>query len=738
MATATGRAKVRDPGHRALRKATRLALVLPLALLVALNLPYVKQGALLTAFSCLAQIIFADFGGPLKRRFLAYVGTTLAGVPLLIVGSLASPNRIASVITVAVVALLVGVLGVLRGVVGAAQTVLLLATVLALTATDPATLGPDVAAWIFGGLVAAVSAVALWPMPSTQRIQRSLADVLEALADVCEARWVSLDEPALALARQQVTDRLVALHKSYDGDLQRPAGVTTSDRSLAELVDEVGRLRYLQSWEDLTDHRDAHLQRVLAEDVQQVAAALRACAGRLRGDRAPLSTQPLTDLRARSLDEMSQWVADHRGAEDVRALREQIDDAFPMRITTLVAARIMDLTIAVDPRHGDTPSEQPSARLDVPRSERIRANLSWESPWMRNALRTAVALAISVAVAKSVPLEHPFWIVLGTLSALRFDALGTGRTAWQAIVGTTAGVLVSAGVVYLVGPDTTVWWLLLPVALFAAAYTPSAVNYAVGQASFSFVVIVLFSVMTPPGMDLPAARWLDVMLGLAVSLVVSLLMWPRGVIETLYRRLDEAMTAAADFYVASGDWIADGAIDENLLAEFRLRSSRSLDRAREAVDLAIAQRPPQAVAVQKWTALANTIRHVDFAARLAPRACEIVRNRGGQAPIPPPLVGPMLTATSDVRDRLTAAAEQWTHDRPVVTDDSAAPSFTAELPQFTVSGPVVAMREAIDAYLAGPGDWEGTGPDPRPAVVTWLTDWNAVFDRGAQILARAG
>lgn len=737
MAAATGRPNVRDPGHRALRKATRLALVLPLALLVALNLPYVKQGALLTAFSCLAQIIFADFGGPLKRRFLAYVGTTLAGVPLLIVGSLASPYRIASVITVAAVALLLGVLGVLRGIVGAAQTVLLLATVLALTATDPATLGPDVAAWIFGGLVAAISAVTLWPMPTTRRIQRSLADVLEALADTCVARWVSLDEAALAVARQQVTDRLVALHRSYDGDLQRPAGVTASDRSLAELVDEVGRLRYLQKWEDLTDRRDAHLQRMLADDVQRVATALRSCAGRLRGDRTPLSALPLLDLRAHSLDEMSQWLADHRENADVRTLREQIDDAFPLRITTLVAARIMDLTITVDPQHGDTPSEQPAARLEIPRSERIRANLSWDSPWFRNALRTAVALAISVAVAKSVHLEHPFWIVLGTLSALRFDALGTGRTAWQAVVGTTAGVLVSAGVVFLVGPDTTVWWLLLPVALFAAAYTPSAVNYAVGQASFSFVVIVLFSVMTPPGMDLPAARWLDVMLGLAVSLVVSLLMWPRGVVETLYRRLDAAMVAAADFYAASGDWMSDGAIDEELLAEFRQRSSRSLDRAREAVDLSIAQRPPQTVEVRKWTVMANTIRHVDFAARLAPRACEIVRSRGGQAPIPPPLVGPMLTATGDVRDRLTAAAARWTRDRAVLTDASEAPAFTADLPQFTVSAPVVAMREAIDAYLAGPSDWEGTGPDPRPAVVTWLTDWNAVFDRAAQVLARA-
>jgi hypothetical protein len=517
----------------------------------------------------------------------------------------------------------------------------------------------------------------------------------------------------------------------YDGNLQRPAGVTSGERALAELVDEVGRLRYMQKWEDLTDAPEGQLADLLADDAQAVSVAMRACAARLRSDPAPLTARPLLDLRVRNLDELSQWLADHRADRPVRTLREQVDDAFPLRITTLVAARITDLTITVDPRPGDALSEQPVE--GVPRRERLRAQIAWESPWLRNALRTAVALALSVALAKSVTLEHPFWIVLGTLSALRFDALGTGRTAWQAVLGTTAGVLFSAGVVFVVGGDSIVWWILLPLSLFAAAYTPSAISFAVGQASFSFVVIVLFSVMTPPGMDLPAARWIDVTLGLAVSLLVSLLMWPRGVVETLFRRLEEAMVAATDFYVASGDWLAAGAIDDRLLGEFRVTSARSLDRAREAVDLSIAQSPPRSVDLQQWTAMANTIRHVHFAARLAPLAAQIVQRRGGQAAVPSPLVGPMLLAANDVRTRLTGVAAQWAAEPPSPGDDA---QFSTDLPSFTTAPTVAAMRDAIDRYLTAPSDWTGSGPDPRPAVVTWLTDWSALFDRAAQVLAR--
>ena len=44
---------------------------------------------------------------------------------------------------------------------------------------------------------------------------------------------------------------------------------------------------------------------------------------------------------------------------------------------------------------------------------------------------------------------------------------------------------------------------------------------------------------------------------------------------------------------------------------------------------------------------------------------------------------------------------------------------------------------AIDAFLAGPRDWTGSGSDPRPVIITWLTDWSAMLDRGSQVLARS-
>ncbi len=731
--------KSKDPDHRALRRGSRVALTVPVTLAVLLQLPWVSDGALMGAFAALSLLVFADFGGPLRQRFIAYMITTAAGIPLIAIGAFAGQQRWTAVVAMAVVALVVGLLAVLRGLIAAAQSVLLLSMVLALTASTPAVLLPDLASWILGGLAAACAAVFLWPSQANLPIPGLIAEVLDAVADASDVRWVHYGtREELLAARDRVNSAIAALHAKYDGNLLRPSGVTNADRALAELVDEVSRLRYLQKWEDVSDHKDQQVAEMTAHLCARISNALRACASRLRGDKNPLSSANLFEIRTENLDLTADWLAENRGTKSPEYLREQIEDTFPVRVITLITSRITDQTIAVKPRPGDERSDPPGvpALEEKPPGplDRLRMHLSWHSPWFRSAVRSAVALSLSIAVAKSVSLQHPFWIVLGTLSALRFDALGTGRTAKQALIGTTAGVALSAVCIQIIGGNEVIWWILFPIALFWAAYTPGTLSFAVGQAGFSFVVIAMFSILSPVRLDTAAARLIDVVLGLAISLVVSLLMWPRGVVETLYTRLREAMQAACDYYVASADWMAGGAVNDRLLAEYKSASESALDRAQEALDLSIAQRPPKAVALQRWTALANTVHHVDFASRLMPQAVGIIRLRGDQTPLPIQLSGPLMAGANNAREELMAATNAWCDQQPAFDDDSTAGAFDGTLPEFETAPTVRDLRQAIDDYLATPDDWHGTGSDPRPVVATWLTDWTALFDRSAQVL----
>ena len=731
--------KSKDPDHRALRRGSRVAITVPVTLAVLLQLPWVSNGALMGAFASLALLVFADFGGPLRQRFIAYMITTAAGVPLIAIGAFAGQQRWTAVVAMAVVALVVGLLAVLRGLIAAAQSVLLLSMVLALTASTPSVLLPDLVSWILGGLAAACAAVFLWPSQANLPIPGLIAEVLDAVADASDVRWVHYGtREELLAARDRVNSAIAALHAKYDGNLLRPSGVTNADRAQAELVDEVSRLRYLQKWEDVSDHKDPQVAEMTAHLCARISNALRACASRLRGDKNPLSSANLFEIRTENLDLTADWLAENRGTKSPEYLREQIEDTFPVRVITLITSRITDQTIAVKPRPGDERSDPPGvpALEEKPPGplDRLRMHLSWHSPWFRSAVRSAVALSLSIAVAKSVSLQHPFWIVLGTLSALRFDALGTGRTAKQALIGTTAGVALSAVCIQIIGGNEAIWWILFPIALFWAAYTPGTLSFAVGQAGFSFVVIAMFSILSPVRLDTAEARLIDVVLGLAISLVVSLLMWPRGVVETLYTRLREAMQAACDYYVASADWMAGGAVNDRLLAEYKSASESALDRAQEALDLSIAQRPPKAVALQRWTALANTVHHVDFASRLMPQAVGIIRLRGDQTPLPIQLSGPLMAGANNAREELMAATNAWCDRQPAFDDDSAAGAFDGTLPDFETAPTVRDLRQAIDDYLATPDDWHGTGSDPRPVVATWLTDWTALFDRSAQVL----
>jgi hypothetical protein len=82
------------------------------------------------------------------------------------------------------------------------------------------------------------------------------------------------------------------------------------------------------------------------------------------------------------------------------------------------------------------------------------------------------------------------------------------------------------------------------------------------------------------------------------------------------------------------------------------------------------------------------------------------------------------------------ATDRWCELQPAFTDDAQAAAFATQIPEFTTSPYVTALRAGIDDYLRAPDDWRGTGSDPRPVVATWLTDWAALFDRSAQVLAQ--
>jgi uncharacterized membrane protein YccC len=181
---------------------------------------------------------------------------------------------------------------------------------------------------------------------------------------------------------------------------------------------------------------------------------------------------------------------------------------------------------------------------------RLVSHLSFRSVWFRNALRGAFGLALAVAVVEITDVGHGFWVVLGTLSVLRSNALGTGATALRAIGGTAVGFVIGSAIMIGVADHTALLWALLPLAVLVSGVAPSMISFAAGQAGFTLVVIILFNIIDPVGWKVGLTRIEDVAIGCGVSIVVGLLFWPRGATAALGRALSDA-------FVTNSGYLAD-------------------------------------------------------------------------------------------------------------------------------------------------------------------------------------
>ena len=81
--------------------------------------------------------------------------------------------------------------------------------------------------------------------------------------------------------------------------------------------------------------------------------------------------------------------------------------------------------------------------------------------------------------------------------------------------------------------------------MFLAAYTPAAVNFVVGQAAFSVLVVVLLNILASPDWQIGLVRLEDPGFGVAISAVVGLLLWPRGAQGQLRSALADLYDATA-------------------------------------------------------------------------------------------------------------------------------------------------------------------------------------------------
>jgi uncharacterized membrane protein YccC len=571
--------RVRDPGGTSLRRAARVALVVPPMAAFAGTVVGDPGAGLFAVFGSFALLGLADFGGPTIPRARAYAGATLAGAGLVVLGTLASGSAWSAVAGTLLVAFVVAVS--VPGPAGAAWA--------------------RVAGWMLAGGASLAAGVLLWPRHARTRVRQRAGDACQALAAL-------LADPAAPAARDRARALVEATHRAYDEAPLRPAGPARRDRALVDLVVELDRAHeFAGRTVDANRHRTAvPEQQALLLAIGQV---LQAGAGVLRGGSTRPDLAALDQARVAYRRALDRWAAQRlRAGESAELVLDGLRDGMAMRLLAHAALAIaVDAAALAGMPVEDAPSPWP--HWSPPRAgaqpwlQRVRATLLTHlhpnSVWLRNSLRGALALGLAVLLTRVTRVEHSFWVVLGTLSVLRSNALSTGRTALLAIAGTAVGFVVAAALTLAIGTSEVALWTTLPVVAFLAAYVPTAVSFLVGQAAFTLFVVVLFDLLQPQGWRLGLVRLEDVALGIGVSLAVAVLLWPRGasgqlrsVLAALYRA-DAACLDAAFGYLLGRR--SDQEVDTS-----RQAAAAEVERAGEAFDMFLTERGSRVLPTVTW------------------------------------------------------------------------------------------------------------------------------------------
>jgi uncharacterized membrane protein YccC len=628
--------RARDPGLIAARRALRTAIVMPALFAFATQVLHDPVLATFVAFGGFAQMLLVSFSGTMQDRALNQFVLAVSGAALVCVGTLASRTTWSAVVAMAVVGFLVLFAGVVSSVLASAANGLLLAFILPVSMSAPAaSIPPRVEGWLLAGGAALVANLVLWPAPASDPLRNRAIATFRLLAHrlrVGASYALGEDGTTVEDRDRAAADASVAVAtmlRDFYAAPNRPTALTTSARAVVRLVDELGWLATVL--DAAPPDRASHLgNRGICAVKRSAASVLDVSADLLAGGNASLASLDATlaamaatrtEMEAQTLvrlpldppAESDQMV---RAGRVVDALGPTFRAQAVSFAVSAVAANVA-VAVAADRRTWwqRLLGRQPAGAEGplVAAQQRAVSHFDRHSVWLRNSVRGAVALAAAVLVAESTGVQHSFWVILGTLSVLRSNALSTGQTIAKGLEGTVIGLVIGSVLVIAIGTNETVLWVMLPIAVAFAGFAPTAISFAAGQAAFSISLLVLYNLIAPAGWRIGLVRLEDVALGCAVSLVVGFLFWPRGASAALRHALAEAYADSADYLRAAVEAPASADNRADAVGS-RARAAAAARRLDDAFRQLLNERGPRRLPLAEATRLVTGVAGVRLAA----------------------------------------------------------------------------------------------------------------------------
>jgi uncharacterized membrane protein YccC len=551
--------RIHDPGLVSLHGAVRAAIVMPAVFAFTDKVIGNTQVATFAAFGSFAMLVLVEFSGPMHSRLIAYASLACAGAVNITIGTLCSQNTWLATGAMAVIGFVILFSGIINGYFAAGGTAALLTFILATMVAAPVSALPDrLAGWALAAVVGTAAQLLVWPLRVEAPLRRDAARATMSLAELAATE---LERDTLTIAdRVQAAGRaLRQLRTRFLATPHRLSGPTGRQAALSSLVDELDWAFSLLAPPAQPPVLDV-CPNENREAVAAIVDALEATAARLEGRDELPNLGRLGETRRALAHALGRRIVALSPGPDDAAIRTTLETAFRIRALSGAAEQAARYAIAGTGRALPEAGEPAPRRAALEATQRTTVeHTNPRDVWFRNSIRGAIGLAIAVYVAQRLGVQHGFWVVLGTLSVLRSNALGTGWSIVSALAGTAVGIVIGAALVIAIGSHENVLWIVLPFAVLVGSYAPRAISFAAGQAGFTVVLFVLFNLIQPVGWRVGLVRIEDVAIGFAISLVVGVLFWPRGAGALLRENLADSYARNADYVVAAErDLVAGG------------------------------------------------------------------------------------------------------------------------------------------------------------------------------------
>ena len=443
-----------DPGLQSLRRAARVAIVVPVVFAIFLNGRRqlgrrAVRGLRIVRVARLRRLRWPTA----PQRGGAYLTLTVVGAALVVVGTLVCNEPVLAALIGVVVATAVRFAGCFGGYFAASVSPLILAYVLGASVPAPMDAIPDrLLGWVVAGLARHGGGASC----SGRRRERML--IREAAAAAADALADAIDDAQRGRPGRhpRCLPRRTRPLRSSSPPPRCPGGRPV-------------RARTMPRWRSWSTSSNASACWCGPRSRVDAAACRRRDARhrrrpRLARDRSrcwrPRACRPIsTSWWRRCLDDETAVVITNAVDELERgaapgAVLDEIDALVTERLALLLCASALANTAVIVSGHGpsDDDSHDPAGDAgdggrDMGPAARARgkANAVPASAWAQESLRAGIAVGAALLIAGELRLDHGFWVVLGTLSVLRSNAFATGRTALMAALGTAIGFAVSAG-----------------------------------------------------------------------------------------------------------------------------------------------------------------------------------------------------------------------------------------------------------------------------------------------------